>query len=121
MADPVLLHQILLNLIDNALTYRCPDRTPQITISTVSEGDTVTLTVADNGIGIPPRIQEKMFEVFARGHTNAEYPGTGIGLATVRKAARRMGSDVTVESTVGVGTRFSLRLPIAQNGARHGG
>lgn len=117
MADPMLLHQVLLNLIDNAVTYRRLDGTPRITVSTAQHRGTTTLAVVDNGIGIPKDIQEKMFEVFTRGHTDAEYPGTGIGLATVRKAARRMGSDVTVESTLGVGTTFRLNLPTSPQGS----
>jgi signal transduction histidine kinase len=116
-ADPLLLGQFLSNLLDNALTYRRADVPPLITLSSLRHGATVTLSVADNGIGIPPEYHERIFEVFTRLHGEDEYPGTGIGLATVRKAARLMGSEVTVASVVGEGSTFSLVLPVAGKGA----
>ncbi len=118
VGDPLLLEQILLNLVDNALTYRRPDVPPVVTLSAVRRGRTVTVSVADNGIGIAPEYQESIFEVFSRLHSEGEYPGTGIGLATVRKAARLMGSDVTVESVEGQGSTFSLVLRLADAEAR---
>jgi signal transduction histidine kinase len=69
--------------------------------------------VADNGIGIPSAYQEKIFQVFQRLHGEGEYPGTGIGLAIVAKAVRAMGSEVSVESSPGQGSTFSIRLPAA--------
>jgi PAS domain S-box-containing protein len=114
MGDSTLLEQILTNLIDNALMYRSPDSTPHVRVTATRHGHRVTLAVTDDGIGIPVEYRERIFEVFARLHTNDEYPGTGIGLAVVRKAARLMGGDVTVESTVGVGSTFSVDLPEAR-------
>ena len=76
-------------------------------------GATVTLAVRDDGIGIASDQREKSFEVFTRLHGDGEYTGTGIGLSIVRKAARLMGSEVMVESTVGTGSTFSLELPAA--------
>jgi signal transduction histidine kinase len=111
--DPLLLEQILANLIDNALTYRRDDVTPLVTIAAVRDGERVTITVADNGIGIAPDQREKIFEVFTRLHGDDEYEGTGIGLSIVRKAARLMGSDITVTSAVGVGSTFAIELPAA--------
>jgi PAS domain S-box-containing protein len=116
VGDPMLIERILANLVENALTYRRPDVAPHVTLSATRRGRTVTLTVADNGIGIPPAYRERIFEVFARLHGEDAYPGTGIGLSIVRKAARLMGSDVTLESVEGEGTTFSLELPAA--GAR---
>lgn len=113
LADPTLLERILVNLVDNALTYRRPDVAPVVTLSAVCRRNTVTVAVADNGIGIPVDSQEKVFEVFARLHSEGAYPGTGIGLSIVRKAGRLMGSDVTVESVEGEGSTFSLHLPAA--------
>ena len=92
-ADPHLLERILANLVDNALTYRRPDVPPLV--------------------GIPPEHQERIFALFTRLHREDEYPGTGIGLSIVRKAARLMGTDVTVASVVGEGSTFSLVLPAA--------
>lgn len=114
VADPTLLERILSNLVDNALTYHRSDVAARVTLSATRRGRTVALAVADNGIGIPPEYRERIFEVFVRLHTDEEYPGTGIGLSIVRKAAGLMGSDVTVESTEGVGSTFNLELPAAQ-------
>ena len=113
-ADPTLLRQVLVNLVDNAILYRRTDVASDVAVTADQEGQTVVIAVTDNGIGIPLEAQERVFDVFARLHTDAEYPGTGIGLASVRKAARRMGSDVTVTSVLGQGSRFELRLPLAR-------
>ena len=113
LGDPALLEQILANLLDNALTYRRPDVAPLVTVSAVRRGSRVRLEVADNGIGIAPEHQASIFEPFVRLHRAEAYPGTGIGLATVRKAARLMDSDVTVASVPGQGSTFTLDLPAA--------
>ena len=113
VADPTLLERILANLVENAVTYHRPDVAPRVTLSATRHGRSVTIAVADNGIGIPAEYRERIFEVFARLHTADEYPGTGIGLSIARKAARLMGSDVTVESTEGTGSTFRLELPAA--------
>ena len=117
-ADPVLLEEILTNLLDNALVYRREGVKPVVTVSAVRNGpNRVTVTIADNGIGIAPEYLDKIFEPFVRLHTAETFPGTGIGLATVRKAARLMASDVTVQSEEGAGTTFSLDLPATREGA----
>ncbi len=114
LGDPMLLERVLVNLVDNALTYRRSDIAPHVTLSATRRRRTVTLAVADNGIGIAPEYHERVFEVFARLHNDDEYSGTGIGLSIVRKAARLMGSNVTLESTEGAGSTFRLELPAAQ-------
>ena len=114
VGDPTLLERILANLVGNALTYQRPDVTPHVTLSAARHGGVVTISVADNGIGIAPEYHERIFEVFARLHADEAYPGTGIGLAIARKAARLMGSDVTVESSEGKGSTFRLDLPAAR-------
>ena len=111
--DPVLVEQVLANLLDNAFVYRRPDVAPLVTVSAVRRGARVVVAVADNGLGIAPEFQARIFEPFVRLHTADEYPGTGIGLATVRKAARLMGSEVTLASVEGTGSTFSLDLPAA--------
>ena len=113
LGDATLVGQILTNLLDNALTYRRPQVAPQIRVSATLDGNTVLLQVADNGIGIDPAYQTRIFEVFERLHSGDEYPGNGIGLAIVAKAARLMGGDVAVESDLGNGSTFSVRLPAA--------
>ncbi len=113
VADPTLIEQVLTNLLDNALIYRRDGVAPLVTVSAVRHGDRVTVAVADNGIGIASEHQEQIFEPFVRLHAPEAYPGTGIGLATVRKAARRMGSEVTVISVPGEGSIFALELSAA--------
>lgn len=113
LGDSTLLEQILANLLDNAVTYRRPEVPLRVTVSAVRAGRTVALEVTDNGIGIAPEHLGRILEPFVRLHTAEEYPGTGIGLATVHKAARLMGADVTVSSTVGVGSTFTITLPTA--------
>ncbi len=111
MAHPTLLEQIFLNLIDNALKYRRIDVAPRIEITTqASKGDLV-ISVADNGMGIAAKHFDKIFNIFQRLHSQEDYPGTGIGLATVKRAAQRLGGLVEVTSKVGEGSVFSLRLP----------
>jgi len=70
----------------------------------------VLVSVADNGIGIAPEYHEKIFNIFQRLHSQAEYPGTGIGLAAVKKAMQIMGGQVTVASEPGKGSVFKVKL-----------
>lgn len=116
MADRVGLFQILTNLISNSLKFTEPGRAPVIRLGAETGPTFTRLWVADNGIGIPARHHEKIFQLFERLHSNAEYPGTGIGLALVRKAAIRMGGQCGVESTPGNGSRFWIDFPSAEKG-----
>jgi PAS domain S-box-containing protein len=109
--DRTLLIQIFLNLLENAITYRKPDVPVQVTVTCQVEGDDVIICVRDNGIGIAPEHHEKIFNVFQRLHSEEEYPGTGIGLATVKKSVELLGGHVGVESEVGKGSTFFVRLP----------
>jgi signal transduction histidine kinase len=113
LGDPTLIQQILMNLLDNALKYRRLDIAPHLKLSATAMGEQVLIQLADNGIGMPTEYQDKIFQVFQRLHHEHEYPGTGIGLAIVAKAARAMGGEVTVESAPGQGSTFSVRLPAA--------
>ena len=106
-----LVQQILVNLIDNALKYQTIGSLPSITVSARKIAGQVEISVSDNGIGIAPEYHEKIFEVFQRLHTDSEYPGTGIGLASARKAAERMGGTVNVTSELGRGSIFTVVLP----------
>jgi signal transduction histidine kinase len=111
LGDATLIGQILTNLVDNALKYRRREGISEVRLSATAIGEHVLVQVADNGIGIPPEYQERVFQVFQRAHS--EYPGTGIGLAIVAKAVRAMGGEVSVESSPGQGSTFSIRLPAA--------
>jgi PAS domain S-box-containing protein len=111
LGNPSTLSQVLLNLVTNALKFTPPDHAPRIEISTELHDNFVRISVSDNGIGIAPEYQERVFGLFERLHTSQSYPGTGIGLALVRKGIERMGGHVGLESSLGKGSRFWLELP----------
>ena len=104
------LLQVVVNLLSNAIKFVAPGIQPQVRISAGTEGEFVRLWVEDNGIGISSEKRSQIFGVFERLHGEETYPGTGIGLAIVRKAVERMGGEVGVESQVGQGSRFWVRL-----------
>lgn len=112
-SDPNLLRQILLNLMTNAITYHRADAPggPRMTINCTTADQETLIEVADNGIGIDPQYHELIFNIFQRLHSVDDYPGTGIGLATVKRAVERLGGTVSVRSTPGQGSTFSVRLP----------
>ena len=111
LGDKTLLTQIMTNLLENAITYHKPGIGPRVDVSYLHEGNSIILRVNDNGIGIPPEYQDKIFSIFQRLHSQDEYPGTGIGLATVKKAVDLLGGEVWVESKVDEGSTFFLKLP----------
>jgi len=108
----LLLGQAIANLISNAVKFIPPGAVPRVRIRAArgSESDHVRLWVEDNGIGIAPEHQPKLFRVFERLHGREDYPGTGIGLAIVRRALERMGGSTGVESAPGEGSRFWIEL-----------
>jgi PAS domain S-box-containing protein len=115
IANRPILIQVLTNLISNALKFVDPLNQPVIIIAVQVEKNSVRLTIEDNGIGIAPEYQERIFGVFERLHGIETFPGTGIGLAIVRKGIERMGGQVGVESQLGHGSRFWIVLPLASN------
>ncbi len=102
------------HLLSNALKFRRPGEPARVKLWTEHRDGNLRLWVQDNGIGIPPQYRDKVFGVFQRLHTNAEYPGTGIGLALVRKSIERLGGTVGFESEPGQGSRFWLELKSAE-------
>jgi PAS domain S-box-containing protein len=108
LSHPTTLKQILSNLVSNALKFVEPGKTPQIKIWSEQIEGGIRVHVQDNGIGIASDYHEKVFGLFQRLHSTHTYPGTGIGLAIVRKGMERMGGKVGVESTPGQGSRFWL-------------
>jgi signal transduction histidine kinase len=114
LSDQTLLKQILLNLLDNSLTYQKPDTVPEIQIRCRTEKQELVLEIEDNGIGIPEEHQEKVFDIFQRLHSAEEYPGTGIGLALVRKGVKMLGGKIDLTSTPGQGSIFRIYLPIPE-------
>jgi PAS domain S-box-containing protein len=111
VADESQLAQVFQNLIGNALKFRAEDRKPAVRVSVRKDGSDWIFGVADNGIGIEPQYFERVFRVFQRLHTRARYPGTGIGLAIVKKIVERHGGRIWIESQVGTGTTFFFTLP----------
>jgi signal transduction histidine kinase len=112
--NEAVLVQVFENLIGNALKFVARGVAPVIRIRGRSEADAVHVWVADNGIGIPPAQRERVFRVFERLHGEEEYPGTGIGLAIVKKGIERLGGSVRVEATSD-GTVFHLSLALPQS------
>ena len=114
-ADEVQIGQVFQNLISNAIKFR-RDEPPRIHVSARHEGDTWLFSVSDNGIGMDPAFFDRIFVMFQRLHTRAEYPGTGIGLAACKKIIERHGGVIWVESELGKGSTFHFRLPERRGG-----
>jgi PAS domain S-box-containing protein len=119
-ADEVQLAQVFQNLMGNALKFRS-QAAPRIRVSVAEKPEAWEIAVRDNGIGIEPQYFERIFMVFQRLHNKGEYPGTGIGLAIVKKVIERHGGHVRVESTLGEGSAFIFTLPKHHKEAGNGG
>ncbi|MDQ6630987.1 MAG: ATP-binding protein [Verrucomicrobiota bacterium] len=115
LAHSTPLEQIFTNLISNALKFSKPNERPALRIWATEKNDHVGLFFEDKGIGIAPEHHERIFRIFERLHSPNEYPGTGIGLALVKKAAERMNGSVGVESELDGGSKFWVELPKANN------
>ncbi len=113
LAHSTTLTQVFQNLIGNALKFVPPDRNPTIKVSSDVKSGIATIWIEDNGIGISPENRDRIFKVFERLHGADEYPGTGLGLAIVKKGTERMNGTVGIDSTVGEGSRFWIKLPVA--------
>jgi two-component system sensor histidine kinase/response regulator len=107
------LGQAVENLITNGLKFIPEGRAPKVRIEAQTIGQLVRLWIIDNGIGIPEEHHSRIFRVFERLHTAETFPGTGIGLAIVRKGVERMNGRVGLESEIGKGSRFWIELPAA--------
>ena len=89
LANPASLHLIVINLLSNAIKFVPRGVAPEVKAWTETHNGFLRLTVRDNGIGIPARQLGKLFALFQRLHTREQYPGAGIGLAIVKRAAER--------------------------------
>ena len=113
LADPDALRRILSNLLDNAAKY-APGAPPEV--SARAAGNAVELVVADRGPGVPPGLEEKVFERFFRADDSLarRANGSGIGLSLARGLARGMGGDLIYRPRPGGGAEFVLTLPAAR-------
>lgn len=103
------LASVFQNLMSNALKFVPRERSPVVDVTVRETGRHVEVRVRDNGTGLPPDAAGKLFQPFERFHGN-EFPGTGMGLAIVRKGVERLGGTITVETAPGAGTTFIVQL-----------
>jgi signal transduction histidine kinase len=108
------LTQCISNLLGNAVKFVKPGEKPQVKVYPGYVNGSVEICFEDNGIGIAPENQQRIFNIFERIHHDREYEGTGIGLSIVKKTVERMGGDVGVESCVGRGSKFWIKLQPAK-------
>jgi PAS domain S-box-containing protein len=111
LSDADALAQALRNLVDNALKFSRDSALPHIDITAARVDDKIVISVADNGCGFEMKYHDRIFDIFQRLHRVEDYPGTGVGLAIVRKAIERMGGKVWARSEPGAGATFFLELP----------
>lgn len=136
LGNEAVLTECFSNLLRNAVKFTAPGQTPDIRIwaepvtgkplaqsqtsapdATAPAANKVRIWVKDNGIGIPPEEHEAIFQMFRQVHPTSVFPGTGIGLAIVRKGLSRIGGCVGVESAVGQGSRFWVEVEAAPTSA----
>jgi light-regulated signal transduction histidine kinase (bacteriophytochrome) len=109
-ADQREMNQVMQNLLGNAIKYR-GDRPPVVHAAVERRDGSWVVSVRDNGMGIEPRHQDRIFVLFQRLHARDDYEGTGMGLSIVKKIVESRGGSVGVESSPGEGSRFTVVLP----------
>jgi signal transduction histidine kinase len=113
-ADPRLMKSLLYNLLGNAWKYTSRTEHPRVELGHAEARDTTVFSVRDNGAGFDMAGAEHIFEPFHRLHAASDFPGIGIGLATVARIVQRYAGKITVESAAGKGTTFRFTLPAAE-------
>jgi chemotaxis family two-component system sensor kinase Cph1 len=112
-ADPTLLGVVITNLISNAVKYTAPRPQAVVEITANRDGDEVIVEVRDNGVGFDMKYADKLFGVFQRLHGD-EFPGTGIGLATVKRIVERHRGRIWATGKLDAGATFHFTLPTAK-------
>jgi light-regulated signal transduction histidine kinase (bacteriophytochrome) len=112
-ADSVLIRQVWTNLLSNAVKYSSSSASPAIHIGASSDGRFITYFVKDNGAGFNQSNVDKLFGIFQRLHTAAQFPGIGIGLSIVKRIIERHNGRVWAEGKEREGATFYFSLPIA--------
>jgi signal transduction histidine kinase len=107
---PPHLRSIVFNLLSNALRYRAPERVPKVRLHATCTSGEFVLTVQDNGLGLDAEQQTKLFRLFKRLHAHVQ--GSGVGLYAVKKVVENAGGTITVQSQAGVGSTFTVVLPL---------
>ncbi len=113
MGDATALRQALHNLIENALKYSGMRPQPQVEIAAEQKAGEIVFSVRDNGIGFDMAYADRLFGVFQRMHRNSDFPGTGVGLAIVKRIVERHGGRIWAESAPEAGATFRFTLPAA--------
>ncbi len=110
-ADHALLQNVMINLISNAVKYSGKKEKPLIEIKSKRDGDEIMYSISDNGVGFDMTYVDKLFGVFQRLHSTDEFPGTGVGLAIVKRIIDKHKGRIWAESKIGTGTTFFFTLP----------
>ncbi|MBA3684936.1 MAG: hypothetical protein H0W72_06815 [Planctomycetes bacterium] len=118
--DHILLTQLFQNLLSNAIKFARPGVPPIVSITASESADAWRIEVSDNGIGIAPEHLARIFDVFQRVYTRAEYEGNGIGLATCKRIVDQHAGHLAVESVTGAGSTFRIDLPKSPTANRLG-
>lgn len=108
-SDPTRIGIILNCLLENAVRFQLEGANPYIRISTFSTHDSVSIIMEDNGIGIPESLQNRVFDMFFRGHESSK--GAGLGLYITKQAVEKLKGKINLESSVGKGSKFEIILP----------
>jgi signal transduction histidine kinase len=114
-ADQIKIRQVLFNLLSNAAKFTKQGRvTLTVTLNRIGNSDWVDFRVSDTGIGMSDQQQQGLFQAFTQGDTSTtrKYGGTGLGLAISRHYCQMMGGEIGVESKLGIGSTFSVSLPV---------
>ncbi|BBH67272.1 hypothetical protein ACTI_39570 [Actinoplanes sp. OR16] len=119
-ADPVLIRQLVDNLIGNAVKYTAPGVTPELGITAEPDDDLIRVRIADNGIGIPAGQHEAIFGNFHRAHRAGAYTGTGLGLAICKRIVERHGGTIAAEDRPSGGSIFTFTIPPASGSSQFG-